>query len=352
MLADDPAARPTAAQAAAELRAVAAAAAIPAGPHRSRRRWPAVAAAAVVVAAAGAAWLVLPGPPASAPAPRSAAGIADERAADPCALLDTAVLAPFGAARVEPTYGIFTSCTAFIPISESEMHVDVRLLNAAELVRLEVTGTRSPDTAVVVTHPPEEGACERHLLLPDGHGVSVAAVGYGPDGDAAFDAVDRCAIATAAATTAATRWNGAHGLPGRSDDDHDRRALAGLDACALLDREGIDRATATAQEPPAEAAVRGFAGWTCTWGAVRLDFVRDSPPTEASVVAGRGVMHRADGGSNCRTYVPQRYFTAADGSTLTDFVRITVGGPGEGSALCAAADELAASVIAKLPPMS
>jgi len=349
MLADDPAARPTAAQAAAELRAVAAPQAVPVDPPRSRRRWPVVAGVAIIAVAA-ATWLLLPGPPAPAPAVPSASGIADERTADPCALLDTAALAPFGTARIEPAYGIVTSCTAIMPISGSEMHVDLRLLNAAELVSEEVTGARSPDRVVVVTHPPVDGGCERHLLLPDGHGVSVAAVPYTAGGDAAFDTVDPCPIASAAADAAAARWSTARGLPDRTGDS-DRQGLAGLDACALLDRAGVDLATAAAREPAAADAVRGFAGWTCTWGAVRLDFVRDSPTNETSVVAGRTVMHRG-GAGNCRTYVPQRDFVAADGWARTEYVRITVGGSGEGSALCAAADELAARVVPKLPPMS
>ncbi len=349
MLADDAAARPTAVQAAAELRTVA----VPQAadrPPRTRRRWPAVTGTAVIVAAAVAAWLLLPGRTAPAPAPPSAAGIADERTADPCALLDTAVLAQFGYARIEQDYGIFTSCTASIPISTSAMHVDVRLLDAAELASDEVAGARSPDTAVVVTHPPVNGGCEHHLLLPDGHGVSIDAVPYSAGGDAPFDAVDPCAIAVAAATAAADRWNTTKDLPQRPDTA-DRRALSGLDACALLDRAGIDRATAAAQRPVAGDAVRGFAGWTCTWGAVRLDFVRDAPGPESSIVAGRLAMHRRDE-DNCRTYLPQRSFTAPNGSARAEYVRITVIGSGAESVLCPAVDELAARVVPKLPPPS
>jgi hypothetical protein len=34
-------------------------------------------------------------------------------------------------------------------------------------------------------------------------------------------------------------------------------------------------------------------------------------------------MHRTDDEANCRTYVPQRYFTAVDGWMSAEFVRLT-----------------------------
>jgi hypothetical protein len=272
---------------------------------------------------------------------------------DPCPLLDPAALATLGPVQVVPDYGPFSTCIAVVGVPEGEVHLDVRLVNAADLAADDVpTAAVGTDPVIVEGRSagdPAEFGCARHVLLPGGDGIGVAAVPYGD-----VTGVDFCALATRAATDTATRWTATRTVATRADDAG-RRVLAGLDACALLDAAAVDRATTAAGAPvdvprPVPAAA-GFGGWTCTWGAVRVDFTRDLVPSTA-VVAGRAAMHRDEGdeGHNCRTYVTQRPFTDSGGRRRAELVRVTVSGAAAIPTLCSAADDVAAAVVPHLPP--
>jgi eukaryotic-like serine/threonine-protein kinase len=368
LTADDPAARPSAAQASTALAEVAAALAGPPAPGagaapstrspgRRRRAVLGTAAALAAVLVAGVTVVVgTTAPVVDAPAPVAAPVVpvppvtaAQERTLDPCSLLDVAALAPFGRATVRPGYGTFSACTAVVPLAVDDVHVDLQLLNDAEAALHEIgLGARRPDVPVVVPGAADGSGCARYVLLPDSHVVSVFAVLYG-----STDRPDFCAIADAAAASAVARLVGG-GFAHRGSDV-DRSALAPLRACALLDQEAVAVAATTAGADPTGVAVGGNAGWACDWGPVWLDFMREAAPESPEhygdpvTIAGRPGMIRWDGDGGCRAYVPQRYFTAPDGAERAEYVRVVVEGSGDVPTLCRAAVGVAERVSRRLP---
>jgi hypothetical protein len=359
---DDPAARPTAAQAHVELARIAAPATGPAEteppgpPPRGRRRLrvlSAVAAAAAVVVALvlAVAMLATSASPALMPtASVPSVTPADDRALDPCSLVDVAALAPVGKATISPGYGLFSGCTVIIPLAADDLHVDVVLLNdsmAAEQIDI---GLRNPVAPRVVPGTQEDGFCRRFVLVPGTPVVEVSAVRYG---EGLTDRTDYCSVADIATEAVVVRLAGG-GLARRSSDA-DRSALERTMACDLLDQASVTAAATAAGGDPSGVPVNGYAGWSCSWGDVSLDFIRVEAPGapdfygEPVTIAGRPGMTRTHEDTSCRAYIPQRYFIAEDGAMRAEYVRVIVEGTVDNATICRAAVDLAGRVATRLP---
>jgi hypothetical protein len=279
---DDPAARPTAVQAQVELARIAAGAAGPARieplpPPRGRGRLRfvgviAAAGVAVIAVVLAVAMLATSASPALTPtASVPPVALADERTLDPCSLVDVAPLAPVWHATISPGYGVFAACTAaVIPGADVDVHVDVELLNDP-IAALQVdVGLRNPIAPRIVPGPQEDGYCRRFVLLPGSHTVAISA------GDGLTDRTDYCSVADIATEAVVARFVG--GGIARRGSAADRSALAGITACDLLSRSSVADATTAAGGEPADEPVNGYAGWSCDWGAVWVDYIRESTP--------------------------------------------------------------------------
>jgi hypothetical protein len=365
LTADNPAARPTAAEAHAELAGLAdaltpgASGPAPAPRPGRRRRLGLLGVAAVLVVAALAVTIQWIGSePAARPTPPPPLAILDEHGADPCSLLDTAALARFGPATIRPGYGPFSECVATFPVTESdEVHVEVELRNGAETVGDVDAARRDPQNPVVVPVAQDDGFCHRYVLLPDTHVISVAAVRYGYG---ETDRTDYCAVADTAADAVVARLARAGLLPRGSVDD--RSALHEIRACDLLDQNAVAATATPTGKPPAGGPTDGYAGWSCDWAPVWLDYTREASPGtpefygEPVAIGGRTGMTRSDtvsdSATSCRAYIPQRQFTAADGTAKTEYVRVIVDGSADLATICRATVGLAERIVAKLPPQS
>jgi eukaryotic-like serine/threonine-protein kinase len=360
---DDPAARPTAAQAHVELARLATALAGPADPHLGaplidpkgpppRRRQLRVLRAAAAGTALLIALVVAVSATTVAPAPQPVASVppinpADERTLDPCSLIDVAALAQIGPATIRPGYGVFSECVAVIPVGTDDIHVEVELRNGDTAGH--VDAQRDPLNPVAVPGSQGDDFCSRDVLLPDGHVVSVSAVMYGYTYRS-----DYCAMAGIAADAVIARLIGG-GLTSRTSDA-DRSALDDIKACDLLEQESVTAAVAAAGGPPAQGPTNGYAGWYCDWAPVWLDYMREAAPGapefygDPVTIGGRPGLTRTDGGDgHCRAYVPQRVFTAADGAMRAEYVRVIVEGTAETATICRAAIDLAERVATRLP---
>jgi eukaryotic-like serine/threonine-protein kinase len=365
LTADDPAGRPTAEQVHVELAQLAVALAGPAdpdpfvvpqgpAPHRSRRLHVlsavAVAVAAVIGIVVALAVGSTAGPPPAPVASVPPVTAADERTLDPCSLIDVAALSSIGQATIHPGYGTFSECVAVIPVGADAIHVAVELRNAATAGLVDVS-LRDPLNPVAVPAEQGDDFCSRAVLLPDGHVVAVAAVRYGDSLRA-----DYCAVADIATDTAIARLTGRGFIPRTSDAD--RSALGEINACDLLDHESVVAAAAAARADFADGPTIGNAGWSCDWEPIWLDFMRESAPWAPQfygypvTIAGRPGMTRTDGGANhCRAYVPQRFFTASDGTQRAEYVRIRIDGGADVDTICDAVIALAEQVATELPPI-
>jgi hypothetical protein len=346
LTADDPAQRPSAEQAHVELARLAGAAGPAPRARLPRRRLlalGAVSVAAVLVLALTVGLAVRAAPvPVPAVPPIAAA---DERALDPCSLIDVAALAPIGRATIVPGYGVFSECVAIIPMGVDDLHVEIELRNR-DTAGHDAT-PRDPLHPVAVPGHQGNGNCSRDVLLPDGHVVSVAAVIYG------YAQRDFCAVADIAAESVIARLLGS-GLTARTSDA-DRSALDGLNACDLLDQESVTAAVTAAGGAPASGPKSGYAGWYCDWAPVWIDFMRESAPGapdfygERVTIGGRSGLTRTEDDTSCRAYVPQRFFMAEDHAMRAEYVRVIVDGTRGAAAICSAAVELADRVAARLP---
>lgn len=352
MLAPDPRARPTAAQARDALHRLSAPAwgevptqalappprppGPPVPPPRPRRAALLTGIAAVVVVLLGAVaagWALLAGGDGAA----AATTLGDPRTADPCSLIDTAALSRHGTVAVDQANVPFSGCRAdvrppggdplalaveFTLTSASGGHDgDPEQVGGVTLQRLRPTGT----------------VCARELRLGDGTVVAVYAQGEGGD---------RCAVADTGALAAAEILS-TRGV-GRREPLDVTSPLAGVDACGLLD--DADLAAVPGAGQPGRA---GFGHWSCTWGsptpAVYVNFDRGAPPDADSpvtgVIAGRDAAI-VPGDGRCRVDLVQRRYSGSLGERA-DLVQVTVFGDGE---TCRRAAALAGAAAGGLPP--
>jgi hypothetical protein len=358
LMAPDPGARPTAAQAEVVLRDVAAALAKPAG-GRSGRRWAVLGLVVGLVAAAvvgGAITLAAAHSdapvtvPVTAPAPSTGSApvtlaIGDPRTADPCALIDERALRRHGTTDVEPYTGGMASCWAFVAVRpQTHVPLSVELTSAAFSPEPPggVADERGPLT--LVRYPFDRSYCARRIHLPDAGVVLVTA-----DSSTGVDERTVCAIADTGANAALDRLLEA-GVTARPTPIGPT-VLAGQDACRLLTAADLGPAGIAPTHVP------GLADWGCRWGDsddpnVVVSFTRrdDDPATgeEPIDIGGRSsLLDRGSTAAECAVTVPQQQI-----GVRLEAVWVSVYDPRAGADTCAAATAIATAVVAKLPPRS
>jgi hypothetical protein len=383
-MADDPAARPTAAQAHAALRAIAYSGRpvatrvehIPAGvqkphpaapprdgkqPRRRVRVATAVAAAVTVVAGLVAAVVVLPegapggaGPsvPAATPtteAPDTAV-IADPTTADPCSLVDLAPLQAFGTASLDAEVGPFAGCGARIERSDgTRATYALAFQNELEVAKL-TDGRRTHEAGyTVISYNPIERYCDQYILLGDGHAIQLAIAGHegwtGP--------TDMCGVLDAARAAVLTQLT-SRGIGVRTPLTA-TSPLAGISSCSLLAAEDLSGVVAN-PSPPRPS----FADWGCEWSSysgdssVELIYQRTGPldppsGTPTDLAGRRGLVHEQPG--YCWVSFDQHTHDVG-GSAHVEAIWVTYQGPGTDAELCRAATALATAAARRLPPPS
>jgi serine/threonine protein kinase len=369
LVADAPAARPTAVQAARALYGIVAstgrqmAPTTAFEPPRRGRRSVAIAGAALVAAAAVVATVLVVGsgtptqpapqaapttPVVTTPATRTPANaspgpLSAERTADPCSLLHQPLLERYGSTTIDTDNGFFRECTAFVAFDGGEnVAVRAQLFNGPETQRA-VSGWSPPQDGPRLLAPDEYADyCDQRVLHPDGSSVLVLASAQTPR--------ELCPLVTAVAEDVASRLVdpgiGQRVWPAES-------VLATRNACDLVTPDEAARITGIT---PARSWP-GFGGFSCQWGLpdsasanVTVTFLR-RPPFDA--VEGEAVMigstpgrRFVEPGNWCEVNVQQREYVDTRGFQTIELVRVNVYGPEPET--CAHASEMAGVVNSRL----
>jgi eukaryotic-like serine/threonine-protein kinase len=371
LTADDPAARPTAAQAQAVLRVIAGGGlsvgpapagldAAPVGkrPRRGLRVVAAVVAALVVVAGVLAAVAVSrpgaepSGPPVAAPTTAAPATetIRDPATADPCSLLDLESVRRFGTPSLDPDNVLFAGCRADIARPDGgAVGFTVAFENRAETKQIAGASRTEESGYPIMRYPPGDDYCEQRIVLGDENAVLVSAVKYeDPSGT-----TDLCAIAEAGRAAALSRLVN-QGI-GERQPLSAISPLAGIPACGLLTSEEIAAALVDPSPPQPH-----FGEWGCNWNdyglgeRVVVTYYRgfalgNADGTPADFVGHPGAVLAREG--NCWVQFVQRSYSAG-GSDRVEAVWVTYWGTGAGDQLCQTATTLATAAAGRLPPPS
>jgi hypothetical protein len=266
-----------------------------------------------------------------------------ERTADPCSLLDRAVLDRFGRASIEPDDGRFRECTAYLTATGGDqLGVYAELFNGAETQRLTSGWSPPSDGPRVLESDIDDGYCEHRVLHPDGSSVL-----FSVSGPKHWESL--CVIAAALAEAAAARLVdpgiGQRVWPADS-------VLATRHACDLLTAEEVGRATGTSTR-----SWPGFGGFSCQWGLpesttgnVTIAFARRTPfdasDGEVGEFGGRPGVTLVEPGRWCSVLVQQREYTDDAGNPRIEVMRLHVYAPPPTS--CSHASELAAIAASRL----
>ncbi|WP_232667857.1 serine/threonine-protein kinase [Pseudonocardia sp. TRM90224] len=371
LTADDPRARPTAAQAHAVLHGLVSGEEMNA-PHgrvdalprsdggRGSRRWGLIGAGAAVLVAVAVAVLLVPtgertrgdvgaAPASSTGAPPEAAPYVDPESADPCSLIDRGALAVHGTVAVHPDVSAFAVCDATISGAGGRVFLTASFDNENQRP-YGVGGDLERVGQLTIARRAVLGTCERYILFPDGTGAAISAEAEGGAGAGS----DVCAVAETgvrAALDIVTRGSLYARVPLQS-----RTALAGIEACSLLRADDVDAVLPVADgvgEP-------GFGGWSCTWlkaGVAAPAFTvvythwfpltdEDGRPVD---IGGRAARVTEQPGRTCAVRIPQRTY-AENGQDRLETASLT--GFGDDPQLCAQMVELANRLVPRLPPMS
>ncbi|MFC3454182.1 serine/threonine-protein kinase [Amycolatopsis speibonae] len=309
---------------------------------------------AVVIGAVAAAALVLagglvyvmkePAPVAAATSPADSVG--DPRTADPCALVDPAVLKRFGTPELDTADGNFNACSVMLRLSPDEEDiVDVRL-------ELTIPGSPmlvkpAPGQLTVRELPSDtEDKCQRAIELPDGNQIWVHARHIKNWHAHLCDYVDPVASnAVAVLNREPIKRRPAPFAAG---------TLGSLDACAL----GGDLPQAIVGGPATPDPV--FGNWECYWNhretEVTVRFEREWAPFEddgrrVALGSREAFVEVSAEWKACQAEIPHRTFTG-DGRAMIETVEIYVSDkvkpPQE---MCPAAERLAAGIAPRLPSL-
>ncbi|WIX75748.1 serine/threonine-protein kinase [Amycolatopsis carbonis] len=329
-------------------------------PDGRRRRFVIAGAVAAVVVLAGVALILLPDSgkprtPAAAskvPAAPAKLGIGqDPRSADPCGLVDSVPLRPFGDPEVDPDYGNFDRCDVILKRAD-DLQADVKVeLEDRPSDGAAPEGQRSRSGPFdVFGDPAQDGACVRLIQLQDKYLVRVTV----SDDDG--DNLDTCRPADVAVTSA-TKVLAVAGVPARTSPVP-AGSLSKVDACSLLSPASLG---STAGLAASVRMVPGYGNWTCDWDssasdrAVTVIFDRDQPPDSDSgqltKVSGQDAYLATDdfAANTCQALLVYRNYTDAHGEAAVEQIKVVVHGGPPSQDLCAPAASLAGDVVAKLP---
>lgn len=285
------------------------------------------------------------------PPPLPADLVGNPRTADPCALLDPAVLARFGRIDLDTDGGSFETCDLRVRLWGGDEHPDIgrvrlRLSVAAPEPTSQVAVARIGNISVV-SEPAGSARCVRSLALAGGGTVEIVGerkAALGPD---------PCTLADTIATRVLEllRQGPITRRPGPFPAD----SLAHHDACAQLDPVTLGRVAGIDALHP----VAGWAGWSCRWnstidGHVTVRYDRDAPKTAASgrplTLAGlaafrrEGVKTRDD----CTVQIEYRHFRGPSDIDRVEVVVVSFTSSQPPQQRCATATGLATVVAANL----
>ncbi|GAA0634847.1 hypothetical protein GCM10010174_65530 [Kutzneria viridogrisea] len=284
----------------------------------------------------------------AAQSPRAVLG--EPRGADPCSLLDRAVLSRFGDTELDTAYGNFDRCDVLVQNGSMRVDLEVQFQNPPTSADPLTGGAQKIGAVGIVRGVRESEECRRTLVLADGNLVVVVGR-LGRDSGPA----DLCAMADAATDQAVDRLNA--GPVARRPQPFDDRSLAKLTSCDLLDA----RALARLPEVDAAHSQPGFGDWQCRWDSpsantsVDLRFDRNQPlsandGTPVQVGSRPGYLSQGEDGPNsCAIRVSYRTYGSPQGPPTAELLLLEVTGDKVRNQLCGTATDLATAVAAKLP---
>ncbi|WP_051580085.1 serine/threonine-protein kinase [Pseudonocardia acaciae] len=305
------------------------------------------------VAVVGYRWLAGPdAPPVGVPPLPATTGpvslTGDQKAADPCALVDLDWLRQFGRPSIVNPAQLSGCRVKIVTPRDTDVYLALSFRRSADTVA-SVGGSpeRIGEMTLVRKEPVRTGSlsgCDRILFLTDRTRVFIG--GHG------IDEFDMCRLADVGAAVAigALARDGVTYRPGRAA----AWASGDQDACTLL--TGAELATVADLNPTIR--IPGFANWSCFWGTTTKSveiylLLNDSTPGDygdATIIAGRRAWLRIlpDGKlRRCDATVVSR--PAATAASVTELALVAVKGSEQNERLCGWASELAASVVNRLP---
>ncbi|MET0187821.1 MAG: protein kinase, partial [Pseudonocardia sediminis] len=312
-----------------------------------RRRLPIVIGALVLVAALVVAAVAFLRPGSSVPEDTAAAPVSpravsgDPRRADPCALLDQAVLQGFGAATPVVASSLPGCRTDVVPPGGQVVRVSAYFTGGTDeggaprqvgdLTEVRGTQTTDADSRGL--------SCSHGVGLPDGNAVRFDVESFDP-GVAPCTVADRVLDAA----TGRLQRDGVTYDPARNAGS----VLDGADACQALDGAGLARAGVDTRAFP------GFANWSCSWGTAQTyaTVAFGVTTTERGVVGdpvapvgGDAAFSRPEGGG-CVLSVLRPPLPDGRVELVTTTVQVA-GAPRE--RMCTAATDLATTARSRLP---
>ncbi|MFF9906077.1 serine/threonine-protein kinase [Streptomyces olivaceus] len=284
----------------------------------------------------------------SAAATGSAAGqpgtLGDARTADPCPLLDAAVLSRFGDIERDPDYGKFNRCDLLVKSEHGDEVAGVQVILEKEPAEFgDDVPTRRVGNLTVGTLEREGDDCERIVATADGGRIVVVGERH------EAPSPDPCQLADAATDHAVGVLD--RGAVPRRAAEPAAGSLARVRACQLLDAGELARLPGVDPRAPEP----DFGDWGCGWhtpdgdtGAEVVfdrdnDLEGDGRPT---VLAGRtSYVSPRESGDDCVVRTPHRTYTNSTGDTTVEHLTVTVYGPQPTGRLCEAAEAFATAAV-------
>ncbi|RRS01595.1 serine/threonine-protein kinase [Glycomyces terrestris] len=275
--------------------------------------------------------------------------IGDPRTADPCSLLDAEALGAYGRSRLDTDNGNFGQCDVVLDTDAGWVYVELYFYVSQGEPEPGPTTMSGP--IGVIRYEGDHEECQRTLVLPDGSTFISIETRQDESGESDLCAIGETATETALAILAAGE------IPRRTIEDPS--SLYALDACELLEGEGLERFPGVNAHEP----LRAFGGWGCDWYSttsdreLRLVFDRSDPPTAADGTLiqahDRTAIIQGDhwGEGSCLVSIAHRTYPSGDGdgTTTTEFLRVLVSGDDPEEELCALATDIAQPAAKALP---
>jgi hypothetical protein len=277
--------------------------------------------------------------------------IGDPRTADPCALTAAAALGRFGDTDLDDHYGNFDRCDVVVSSHKGGV-VDVRVEFDDDAGTEQGARVKTAGRVRVDEEPLDGDECARILRLPGKDaGTAIDVIAHQEDGGPA----QLCAIADVAAAGATAVLN--RGPIPRRSPPLPAASLAQQDACTLLDARALDVVPGIdATDPDVD-----YARWGCSWHSttrdiqVKLRFDQGQPLTaqdgRPTVLGGfpAYVEPDGDGDGSCLARLVYRTHPDRYGDKAVETVYLVVQGEAPAKQRCSLATGLAASAARSLP---